>query len=369
MAIGLLISATLLVAFANGANDNFKATATSYGSGTLGFRSALTLATVAQVAGSAASIVLAWSLVAAFRGKGLVPDGVVAAPGFLTSVAFGAAGTVLFATRFGVPVSTTHALVGGLLGAGLGIAPAAVSWESLGASFVVPLVTSPVAALLLAAVVYRAASKVRERLGVTASTCVCVGERLQAVEIAADGTMAFAATGIGLSAGDRERCERRYGGDVLGLSARTIVDRLHLASAFGLGFARGLNDTPKVLALLVAASWTGLDPRLSLAAIALAMAAGGWVGSRRIAERLGHDITRMNRGQGLVANATASALVIGASLAGMPVSTTHVSTGAIIGIGLRDAETRWKLVGGIALAWIVTLPFAALLAFGAARLA
>ena len=60
-----------------------------------------------------------------------------------------------------------------------------------------------------------------------------------------------------LSADEREGCERRYGGEVLGFSAQAVVDRLHLASAFGLGFARGLNDTPKVLALLVAARWSG----------------------------------------------------------------------------------------------------------------
>lgn len=369
MQLLLLIAATALVAFANGANDNFKAVATAYGSGTLGYRPALRLATVAQLAGSVASVALAWSLVRTFGGKDLLPDEVVAAPVFLASVAAGAGGTVLFATRLGVPVSTTHALVGGLVGAGLGLAPASLRWESLGGTFVLPLLTSPIAALSIAAVGYRGASAARRRLGVTATTCVCVGAEVRRVEIGADGSMAFAETGLTLSADEREGCERRYGGEVLGFSAQAVVDRLHLASAFGLGFARGLNDTPKVLALLVAARWSGLDPRWSLAGIAAAMALGGWVGSRRIARTLGHEITRMNRGQGLVANLTASALVIGASLAGMPVSTTHVSTGAIIGIGVAEAGTRWRLVSGIALAWVATLPVAGLLAYIASWLA
>jgi PiT family inorganic phosphate transporter len=139
-------------------------------------------------------------------------------------------------------------------------------------------------------------------------------------------------------------------------------------SAFALGFARGLNDTPKVLALLVAAGWSGVDPRASLVVVAGAMAAGGWWHARKVAETLSHRITSLSHGQGLIGNGVASSLVIGASLLGSPVSTTHVSTGALFGIGLFRDDTDWRRVSGILLAWLATLPLAASLAAGVAWL-
>ena len=116
----LLIAAALFVAFSNGANDNFKGFATVWGSGTLNYRQALILATVATVAGSLASLMLADTLVQQFSGKGLVPDAIANAPVFIMSVTSGAAVTVFLATRLGLPISTTHAIIGGLLGAALG---------------------------------------------------------------------------------------------------------------------------------------------------------------------------------------------------------------------------------------------------------
>ena len=74
----------------------------------------------------------------------------------------------------------------------------------------------------------------------------------------------------------------------------------------------------------------------------------------------------MDPGQGLVANSVASTLVIGASLMGSPVSTTHVSTGAIFGIGMHTGSADTKVIGGIVLAWVATLPIAAALAAGIA---
>jgi PiT family inorganic phosphate transporter len=104
----LLVLAALLLSYANGANDNFKAVATIYGSTTLGYRAAL-----------AASVLLAGALLKAFGGKGLVPDATVADPRFLLAVGLGAAATVLLATRLGMPVSTTHVSTGAIFGIGL----------------------------------------------------------------------------------------------------------------------------------------------------------------------------------------------------------------------------------------------------------
>jgi PiT family inorganic phosphate transporter len=159
-----------------------------------------------------------------------------------------------------------------------------------------------------------------------------------------------------------ENCRDFYTGAALGISVHSIIDRLHRFSAFALGFARGLNDTPKVLALLVTVGWAQLDPRISLGVIALSMALGGYLRAHRVAETMAHGITTLTHGQGLLANAIASGLVIGASLLGSPVSTTHVSAGALFGIGLWNKGRDWAMVSGIVGAWVGTLPVAAVLA-------
>src|SRR3989338_7449862 len=114
-----IILATLFVAYTNGANDTFKGVATLFGSGTTDYRRALWWATLTTFAGSCAALVLSGGLVNAFSGKGLVPDALTHNPAFLLAVAVGAALTVLVATRIGMPISTTHALTGALIGAGL----------------------------------------------------------------------------------------------------------------------------------------------------------------------------------------------------------------------------------------------------------
>ncbi|MCA9539460.1 MAG: inorganic phosphate transporter [Myxococcales bacterium] len=367
MLIALLIVAVLGLAYANGSNDNFKAAATLYGARTLSYRGALTLATAAQIAGSLASVLLAGKLLAAFSGKGLVPVEVVQAPVFLVSVALGGGGTVLLATRVGLPVSTTHALIGGLVGAGLALSPGHVAWNALGAKYFLPLLISPLFALVGTAGLYPLARWLRRRLGVEPTTCLCVEGIVEPVSITDSGALILRRTGTRLTVAQGAACDRSYAGTLVGVSAQRLVDAAHLTSAFALGFARGLNDTPKVLALLVAAGWSGLDPRVSLVIVAAVMAAGGLLHSRRLAETLGHRITSMNHGQGFLANGIASALVIGASLVGSPVSTTHVSTGAIFGIGCWSGSADWRVAGGILLAWVATLPLGALLALGAAK--
>ena len=363
MTLLLLLLAILLLSYANGSNDNFKAVATIYGSSTLRYPTALVLATTAQVTGSIASVFLAGALAAAFGGKGLVPDDAVADPRFLLAVGLGAACTILLATRLGMPVSTTHALLGGLVGAGLAITPDRLAWGGLGGRFVLPLLVSPAIAVVAAGCLYPLARAVRRRLGVQEVTCLCLAERIEPVALTAEGVLVIARTGLELSADLAGQCRRVYHGRVVGLSAQRVVDVMHLASAFALGFARGLNDTPKILALLVAAAWSGMSMSLSLGAIAVVMAAGGVIHSRRIAETLGRRITEMNRGQGFVANAVGSTLVIGASIAGMPVSTTHVSTGAIFGIGLWTGRTDRRVVWRIVAAWVLTLPLGLLLGY------
>ena len=114
-----IVLAAALLAYANGANDNFKGVVTLFDSASSGYRKALHWACWNTLAGSVAAIWLAHRLTHAFSRKGLVPDSVVAAPTFLASSSLGAAATVLLATHLGLPISTTHALTGGLWGAGL----------------------------------------------------------------------------------------------------------------------------------------------------------------------------------------------------------------------------------------------------------
>src|SRR5215475_4318990 len=103
--MGLLVGAALLVAFVNGANDNFKGVATLYGSGILSYRTALALASVSTAAGSLFSVVAASGLARSLSGRGLVPQAMLT-PSFLTAVAIAAGLTVLMATWLGLPVST-----------------------------------------------------------------------------------------------------------------------------------------------------------------------------------------------------------------------------------------------------------------------
>lgn len=108
----LFLLMVAFLAFGNDANDNFKGFATVWGARTLSYRHALALATIATVAGSIASLLLAEGLVKQFSGRGLVPEAIASAPWFIQSVAAGASVTILIATRAGLPVSTTHALKG-----------------------------------------------------------------------------------------------------------------------------------------------------------------------------------------------------------------------------------------------------------------
>lgn len=359
-----LLAATLFVAYANGANDNFKGVSTLYGSGTLGYRGALVLATTAQISGSIASVLLADTLVKAFSGKGLVPAEISASAPFLTSVGLGASATVMLATVLGFPISTTHALTGALVGAALIANAGSVDIGVLGQSFFLPLLTSPVLAAVTCAPLYWLAHQMVLRQGLTRDSCVCLEPPSVPVVAAFTDTPVLvpnATIAPSVVTGTVASCERNksYDGHLIGVAAQSIVDTLHYLSAFALCFARGLNDTPKIFALLFAASL--MQAEISLSLIAAVMAVGGWLQSRKVAEKMSHEITPMNEGQALMANLVASIYVIGASKLGMPVSTTHVTVGAITGVGLVRGTARLGVIRNILLSWVLTLPIAAMI--------
>jgi inorganic phosphate transporter, PiT family len=354
----LLALAALFLAFSNGANDNFKGFATVWGSATLDYRKALIIATIAAIAGSIASVLLANGLIKQFSGKGLVPDEIIAAPSFALAVATGAAATVMIATRVGLPISTTHALVGGLVGAGLASGSGEVNLAKLGAAFFLPLLLSPVISATLGFIAYKILPKYKAE-----TDCVCVVEATPALNGAAlASTVAMPEVVIG----SEDNCPV-HDQAIARTTVSGILDKAHIASAATICFARSVNDTPKLAALLVAVSMGG--PNVQLLAIAGAMALGGLILSRRVAETMSQKITPLNPQQGVPANFITAMLVLAASKFGLPVSTTHVAVGAISGVGAAHGTLDLSVLRNILLSWVGTLPLAAAFAYLAKTLA
>jgi inorganic phosphate transporter, PiT family len=366
----LLVCMALFVAYSNGANDNFKGVATLCGANVASYWRALTLATGATFAGCIASLFVAAGMIQAFSGRGLVPDSIVASHSFMLAVASGASATVMLATVLGFPISTTHSLIGALAGAGFMAAGDKLNLNMLGASFFLPLVVSPILAIAITMPAYKIIHAVCERLHITRQSCVCVApanfvplaQAADAPAVAHFAATAGAATFPAVAIGSTQQCMTKYGGHVFGLSAQAIVDHVHYVSAAAVSFARGLNDAPKIVALLLIAK--GFDVEISMFAIALAMAVGGLLHARKVAETMCRKISNMNDGQALTANLATAFLVIFASRLGLPVSTTHVSVGAITGIGLVNGSAEKGVIAGILLSWVLTLPIA--FAIGAA---
>jgi PiT family inorganic phosphate transporter len=359
--LALLFLATLFLAYSNGANDNFKGVATLFGSGTTDYKRAIGWATATTLAGSLCSIILAEALVRNFSGKGLVPDALTISPTFLLSVAVGAGLTVMLATVAGFPVSTTHGLTGALVGTGLAAVGTQVNFAKLGNSFFLPLLLSPVIAVCLGAVIYVLARGVRVKCGVTKEWCVCIGETEQIVPIPQPASV-LSVGQIALpdiSIGTTEQCVQRYKGNMLGVSTQKLLDVFHFISAGSVSFARGLNDTPKIVALVLVIKAVGI--RWGMIAVAAGMAVGGLINARKVAITMSKKITPLNHGQGFTANLVTAALVIFASRWGLPVSTTHVSVGSLFGIGLVTRQANPRVVAGILMSWILTLPIAAIL--------
>ena len=354
----LLVLAGVLLAYANGANDNFKGVATLFGSGTTSYRGALAWATATTFAGSVASIFVAHKLVTIFSGTGLVSEAVQQNAAFLPTVACAAGLTVLLATRLGFPISTTHSLLGALLGPALVAGGTAIDLGYLSTKFVVPLLVSPFAAIALSYLLYWSFRSSRTSTGIDSKTNICIGEAERpGIVVNEGGTMAFQSSmALEASLETTESCQSKYSERVRGLNAEKALDVLHFATAGLVSFARGLNDTPKITAVLLAAGVFGAAS--SGALIAVGMALGGLLSARRVGQVMSKNITPLNHGQGFTANLVTGLLVIVASRYGLPVSTTHVSCGSLFGIGLGTKQANWSTIASIVLAWVITLPVA-----------
>lgn len=352
--IWLIFFAALFLSFSNGANDNFKGFATVWGSETLSYRRALLLATFATVAGSLVSFLLADTLVQQFSGKGLVPNAVANTPLFILSVASGAAATVFLATRLGFPVSTTHALIGGLVGAGVAQSEGIVHLDKLANSFLLPLLVSPILAAILGVFVYRLF-----RTHPVQNDCACLTLAASEVTIANAATATMHASLSAITIAESQVCDTLQ--PTFRFSISKNLDRLHILSAMAICFARGVNDTPKLAALLIASHL--LAPESAIVMIAIVMALGGFIFARKVAETMSQRVTRLDHPQGLAANLITASLVLFASKFGLPVSTTHVAIGAIAGVGASAHTLNWDTLRNVLLSWVATLPCAAAIAW------
>jgi PiT family inorganic phosphate transporter len=359
MILAIVLLTVLCLAYANGANDNFKGVATLFGSGITDYRKALWWGTATTCAGSVTAVFLAERLLSNFSGKGLVDNELTTQPQYLAAVACGAGLTVLVATFVGMPISTTHGLVGALVGAGWA-AGSPITFAKLGKEFFLPLMASPVLAMVVTGALYALFHAIRTRHGIVEETCFCIGQETIEIVPRLDSALILERVEqLTVSRGTAVTCRNRYAGRFLGIDVAETVDRLHYLSAGAVSFARGRNDTPKIAALLLVVPVLGKAGAIVLVAALILI--GGLVSARKVAETMSRKITPMNHGQGFTANLVTSAVVLSASQFGLPVSTTHVSCGALFGIGTVNRHAHWKMIGTILAAWLTTLPCGAVL--------
>jgi PiT family inorganic phosphate transporter len=363
----LVFAAVAALAWANGANDVSKGIATLVGSGVTGYRQATMWGALWTAAGAAVATVATAAMLATL-GSGLLGAGVSPTLAAGLAAIAGAAGWVLLATGAGLPVSTTHAIVGAVAGSavaayGLG----GVAWLSLVSRVALPLALTPLAALVLG----RLTSHVVRASGPSAAghvDCLCLAAEVQLVPAAVMTSSSVhplaPAPILSLTTGPTATCATASP-----RALRITADHLHWLSSGAVSFARGLNDAPKIVALALAAALAPPATDLPIAAlfaiVTVAMVAGSVAGGRRVTRLLAEGVTPMNHREGLAANGVTALLVTTGAVFGLPMSTTHVSSGSIIGVGTARDSVAWGTVRAMALAWVLTLPAAAVLGAGA----
>jgi PiT family inorganic phosphate transporter len=366
MEISLLAFALVFaLAYANGTNDVSKAIATLVGSGVTHYQAAIIWGTIWTTLGAGVSAFVASAMVKTFS-QGLIQTGTIVQPVVGLAVLTGAMAWILFASRTGLPVSTTHALTGAIVGTGLmAFAGETLIWPAIAKKIALPLLLSPFLALTVALLIHPLVRLLAARWE---GACVCVmpsSRALVAIDARGGTRTLFQTTSFGQPVmAVPSECDRAgLRGLVMGL------DTIHWFSSGLASFARGTNDAPKIAAILLignsATTWPSASSQLiAFGGIAIAMGLGSYLGGLRVTEVLAERVTKMNHAEGLSANLTTSTLVLASGSLGLPVSTTHISSSAIIGIGLLKGwqSVRWATVRDMALAWIVTLPASALLA-------
>ncbi|MEK7729608.1 MAG: inorganic phosphate transporter [candidate division KSB1 bacterium] len=354
----ILLLAVLLLSYYNGANDISKGIATMAGSGTVKDRTAIWWGTVTTILGALLATGLTSGLMRTFS-NGIVTQPITSAA-FPLTVALGACGWLFVATTTGLPVSTTHALTGGLAGAGVALfGVEGVAWSLLLKKIALPLAISPVVSFGLAQLLFPltrfALSRVRQY-------CVCMEVQQIAPVVLSSGALALQRNAPEIVIDKSESCMRTVSGPL----QLNVIDGLHWLTSGLTSFARGMNDTPKIAALLVGLQLTAapFSNTLLFALVAFAMMLGGLMNGQRVLHTMARKITSMDAVQGFTANVGSAALILTGTFYGLPFSTTHVTTSAIVGVGTRTKSgASWNVVRDILLAWLVTLPVAAVIAY------
>jgi inorganic phosphate transporter, PiT family len=312
----IVVVTALAFDFTNGFHDTANAIATSVSTRAMSPRSAVLLSAVLNFAGAFISL-----KVAATVGSGIVESAAIT-----TTVVFagliGAIAWNLATWYFGLPSSSSHALIGGLVGAAFVANGAdAVNGDGLVEKVIVPGLVAPVLAFVVAGVAILVTYRIVGRL----------------------------------RPGSVNRSYRH--------------GQLVSASMFSL--AHGTNDAQKTMGIITLAliahgdlSADSFDvPTWVIVSSAAAIALGTYTGGWRIIRTVGTRIIKMDPAQGFSAQSSGAAVVLAASHLGYPLSTTHVISGAVMGAGAakRLSAVRWGVAGNIAVAWVLTLPAAALI--------
>jgi PiT family inorganic phosphate transporter len=356
----VLLLFVLSVAFFNGANDVSKGVATLHGSGLCSARSALRWGTLWTAAGGLTALLIATGLLKVFS-NGILSGDLPLTTHFSIAVAAGIAGWVFLATRIGMPVSTTHSIVGALCGPVLlALDPSKILWGSLGHKVLLPLLLSPVIALLLTFFIYRGGYRIFSRLS---RYCICLERKGELCYTqASEGALSLSNKSVdtAVEVGTIEQCEESLSTPI----RSNVNDVTHWLSSGLISFARGLNDTPKIVALMfVSTAFVARDVTVITILAVLAMGLGGYLKGLKVTETLSEKVTAMDRNDSVIANLVTAFLVVFASKFGIPVSTTHVSSSSIIGIGLRrdGGGINRRVVYEMLAAWVVTLPAAGII--------
>jgi PiT family inorganic phosphate transporter len=301
--------------FTNGFHDTANAVATSVSTKALSPRMAVAIAAVANLAGAFVTTAVAKTV-----GKGIIDTGLATEQTVLAAL-LGAIAWNLFTWWFGLPSSSSHALIGGLIGAALVQSGSkGVEWHGILHKVVIPALTAPLIAGLAAFLLLLAIFWIFQR--------------------------------VTPAAGNR--------GFRLG----------QLFTGTWVAFTHGANDAQKTMGVIALALFahgtitTFYVPVWVKIAAGVAIAAGTYVGGWRIMRTLGQRVFQMEPASGFAAQASSGFVIYFATKLGYPLSTTHVVSGAVMGAGAtkRLSAVRWGVAGNIAVAWVLTIPMAALVA-------
>ena len=389
----------IFMAWGIGANDVANAMATSVGSKALTIKQAILVAAVFEFLGA----VLAGGEVTSTIRKGIVdPDLLSGSPELLVYgmlAALLAAGTwLLLASHKGWPVSTTHSIVGAIVGfSAVGIGIDAVQWGKVG-TIVMSWVVSPITAGFIAYLIYmsvqalilrqedplaRAKRYVPVYIFLAAFTITLVtilkGLKHVGMEISlANAYLLAIAIGVGIAligafAIQQIQPDKKLEKKQHFYTVERVFGVLMVVTACSMAFAHGSNDVANAigpLAAVISVAQTGIVGAKSTVPIwVLALGGAGIVvglatfGVRVIAT-VGHRITQLTPSRGFAAELAAATTIVIASGTGMPISTTHTLVGAVLGVGLaRGIEAiDLRVVGRIFVSWVVTIPAGAFLA-------